>query len=191
MSRVGDPRRAIILVTGIQAAGKSTVARALTERFDRGAFIEGDVLWKLIVSGRVDMTPDPSDEALRQLHLRYKHGAMLADSFLEAGFTAVHCDIVVERDLERYVEWVRGRPLYVVVLRPSTSAVAARERARGSSAYRDWMAGSKSLEEAVGEFQRWLDNTPRLGLWIDSSKQSPMETTDEIMRRVWDEGLIG
>ena len=47
-----------MLVTGIQAAGKSTVGRILAERFERGAFVEGDLMWKLIVSGRVDMTPD-------------------------------------------------------------------------------------------------------------------------------------
>ncbi|MGH9199279.1 MAG: hypothetical protein ACRD1T_26565 [Acidimicrobiia bacterium] len=32
-----------VLVTGIQAAGKSTVGQLLAERFDHGAFIEGAV----------------------------------------------------------------------------------------------------------------------------------------------------
>ncbi len=191
MNNRPDPRRGIFLVTGIQAAGKSTVANALAQRFDRAAVIEGDVMWKLIVSGRVDMTPDPSEEALHQLHLRYRNGAMLADSLFEAGFTAVHCDIVLEDDFPSYADWVRGRPLYAVMLKPSTPAVVARERGRGTTAYRDWTASGRPLVDAVDDFQSAVDKTPRIGLWIDSSDQSPEETVDEIMQRVWDEGRIG
>ncbi len=42
---------AIVLVTVIQAAGKSTVARLLARRFVRGAHVEGDTLHHMIVSG--------------------------------------------------------------------------------------------------------------------------------------------
>jgi hypothetical protein len=186
-----DSRRGIFLVTGAQAAGKSTVGRLLAERFDRGAFVEGDVMWKLIVSGREDWTPEPSDEALRQLRLRYRNGALLADSLFESGFTAVHSDIVMEHGLEEYTDMVRGRPLYVVMLCPSIVAVAARERGRGSNAYRDWTDQGFTVEHAVTEFYEWIENTPRTGLWVDSSDQTPDETVDEVMARVWDEGRIG
>ncbi|MGH3053682.1 MAG: AAA family ATPase [Gaiellaceae bacterium] len=54
------------------AAGKSTVSRLLALRFDRGVHLEGDVFRRSIVSGRVEMTPDPSPEAVEQLRLRYK-----------------------------------------------------------------------------------------------------------------------
>jgi hypothetical protein len=85
---------------------------------------------------------------------------------------------------------VRGRPLYVVALHPSASAVVRRERGRGTTAYRDWEVQGKTLEEAIEEFRGWYDAGPRLGLWIDSSDQSPDETVDEIVRRVWDEGRV-
>ena len=67
MSRT-NPR----IIAGIQAAGKSTVARLLAQRFERGVHIEADVLYQMIISGRVlpeepgEMTP----EAERQLRLR-------------------------------------------------------------------------------------------------------------------------
>jgi deoxyadenosine/deoxycytidine kinase len=186
-----DERRGIFLVTGAQAAGKSTVGSLLAERFDKGAFVEGDMMWKLIVSGREDMSQPPSDEAVRQLRLRYRNGAMLADSLFENGFTAVHSDIVMEHGLPEYVEMVRGRPLYVVMLRPSIAAVAARETGRGSSAYREWTTRGYSVEHAVTEFYEWIDNTPKLGLWIDSTDQTPDVTVDEIMARVWNEGAVG
>lgn len=181
-----DERRGIFLITGAQAAGKSTVGRLLAERFDRGAFVEGDVMWKLIVSGNEDMRIPPTDEALRQLTLRYRNGAMLADSLFENGFTAVHSDIIMEHGLPLYVEMVRNRPLYIVMLSPSIETVVERERGRGSNAYRDW----DSIEEGVEAFYEWIDNTDRIGLWVDSSGQTPEQTVDEIMERVWDEGAV-
>jgi shikimate kinase len=182
-----DPRRAIFLVTGAQAAGKSTVGRRLAQRFDRGAFVEGDVMWKLVVSGREDMTLEPTEEAVRQLELRYRNGAMLADSLYENGFTAVHADIVMEHGLRRYAHLVRNRPLYIVMLCPSVAAVVARERAREKNAY---VGMGSTLEEAVESFYEGIENSPRLGLWVDSSDQTPEETVDEIMSRVWDEGRV-
>lgn len=182
-----DTRRGIFLITGAQAAGKSTVGRMLAERFDRGAFVEGDLMWKLIVSGNEDMSGvDPTHEQIRQLTLRYRNGALLADSLFENGFTAVHSDIVMEHGIAQYVAMVRNRPLYVVMLRPSVEAVVARERGRGTNAYRDW----PSIEEGVDAFYEWIDNTDRVGLWVDSSDQTPDETVDEIMERVWDEGAV-
>ena len=40
-----------VVVVGAQAAGKSSVARALAARFEHGAYIEGDVLWRMVVGG--------------------------------------------------------------------------------------------------------------------------------------------
>lgn len=177
-----DARRGVFLVTGAQAAGKSTVGRLLAERFDRGAFVEGDLMWKLVVSGAEVMTPEPSEEALRQYELRLRHGAMLADSLYEAGFTAVHADVVIGEQLAAYPGWVRHRPLYVVMLSPSPEAVLARERGRGSNAYRDW----PSVEQGVADLCGAAERSPRLGLWVDSSGQTPGQTVDEILQRVWD-----
>ena len=36
----------VILITGIQAAGKSSVAQAVAERLDRSVHLRGDVLEK-------------------------------------------------------------------------------------------------------------------------------------------------
>lgn len=71
--------RPVVLITGISAAGKSTVADLLARRFDRGVHVKGDVFRRMIVAGRHEMTVSPSGAAWSQLHLRYRLGAMTAD----------------------------------------------------------------------------------------------------------------
>jgi len=34
------------------------------------------------------------------------------------------------------------------------------------------------------------NDTPRIGLWLDSSDQTPEETTDEILDRAWDAARV-
>src|SRR5713101_7083907 len=120
----------IFLVTGIQAAGKSTVGELLACRFERGVHVRGDVFRRMVVSGRENVTPDESEEARRQLDLRYRLGAATADAYCDAGFTVVVQDVIFRDDLTTYVARIRNRPLMVVVLMPRGDVVAAREAAR-------------------------------------------------------------
>jgi hypothetical protein len=34
------------------------------------------------------------------------------------------------------------------------------------------------------------EETPRLGLWIDSSGQTPEQTVEEILERAWEEAAV-
>jgi predicted kinase len=124
----------VVLVTGVMAAGKSTVAQAPAERLPRAAHIRGDVFRRMIVSGREGYVPGGGGEGEAQLRLRYRLSAATADAYAEAGFTAVVQDVVLGADLATYVRLVHTRPLQVVVLAPSPETVAAilagRERAR-------------------------------------------------------------
>ena len=155
-----DP--AVVIVTGIQASGKSTIGRLLSEKLERAAFIDGDALSRMVVRGRTGMTPDPSAEAVSELHLRYRQAALLAESFHDAGFTAVMADNINGEDLAHQVGRICSSPLIVVVLAPRNESVVARELARRTDAYRDWMR-DQTLEAAVVEFQGYLAATPRIG----------------------------
>lgn len=169
----------IIVVTGIQAAGKSTIARLLAERFARGVHVEADTLQRMIVSGGawVDEPGEPSGEAARQLRLRLKHMCLLGRSFAAAGFTAVLDDIILGERWHELRAELRGVPFSLVVLAPRREVVTA---------LRDAGRAKPPLGEA---WATYLDDILRatmagVGLWIESSDQTPDETVDEILRRL-------
>lgn len=137
----------------------------------------------MVVSGRVHMRPDAPPEAERQLDLRYRLGASTADAFFEAGFTVVVQDIVMGPALSTYVERIRSRPLHVVVLAPRIDVVAERERRRSKTAYQPDGPTIDDLDAYIRA------ETPRIGLWLDNSDQTPDETVDEILARR-DDALI-
>jgi chloramphenicol 3-O-phosphotransferase len=171
----------IFVISGTQGAGKTTVASLLARSFERGVHIEADLLQRMIVAGGAwpdpDVTtaerPDVVGEAGDQLRLRLHHACMLARSFADHGFTAVIDDIVIGERLDGLLDELDEKPFYFVMLLPDKEAVRRRELGRGSRLFERW---------------EWLDDearqrTRRLGLWIDSSRQSPRKTVEEILRR--------
>lgn len=166
----------VIVVTGVMAAGKSTIAQGLAERLPRAAHVRGDVFRRMIVSGREEVAPDSGGSAAAQLGLRYRLATQVADGYAGAGFTAVLQDIVLGPELARYVDMITTRPRYLVVLAPRPDVVEGREAGRGKKGYGDWTVGA--LDSAL------RDATPRLGLWLDTSDQTPDETVSEILSRL-------
>jgi chloramphenicol 3-O-phosphotransferase len=175
-------RRAVILVTGIQAAGKSTIAQLLAERLPQSVHLRGDLFRRMIINGRADMTPDPTSEAVRQLRLRYQLAATVSDAYFQAGFTVIVQDVILGDHLAEMTAMIRSRPLLVIVLAPQAAAIADREQSRGKTAYGPW-----AIQQLDGVLRH---ETPRLGLWLDTTSQTPAETADEILSRAWTEARI-
>jgi chloramphenicol 3-O-phosphotransferase len=177
-----DRPRAVYLLTGIMASGKSTVAQILAERLPKAAHVRGGVFRRMIVSGRREMAPDADPEAEDQLDLRYRLAAATTDAYFEAGFSVVVQDIILGEWLPRFVGLIEGRPLLVVVLAPRPETVRAREAGRTKTGYDAWSV--ERLDEVL------RDETPELGLWIDSSEQTPEQTAEEILERAWTEAAV-
>lgn len=168
------------LVIGLQAAGKSTVADGLARRFDAGVHVRGGQFYRWALTGWVHTEPDGDAVARAHLELRYRLSRLVSDEYAAAGFTAVVQDNIFGDDVVRWLAAVRARPRHLVVLRPSVEAIyerdARRREATGKVAYRP---GSFTVETLDG----FLAETPRIGLWLDTSKSTPVETVDEIERR--------
>lgn len=160
----------LIVVTGIMAAGKSTVAQALAERFQKSAHVRGDHYRRSIVRGRHEMSPDPSPEALDQLRLRYRTAISVAENYRAAGFATVVQDIIIGPMLEEFVAMVPHRPFSLIVLTPDPAAVVQRERNRGKIGYVGFTA------DQLDSIHR--STSPKLGFWLDSTSLTVEETVD-------------
>src|SRR5436853_4272973 len=144
------------LVVGAQAAGKSTIAEALSSRFERGVHVRGGQFSRWATSGWVHAgdLEHPAD-ARRLLDLRYRLSALVAHEYCEAGFTTVVQDNIFGADVTSWLRNVATRPRYLVVLRPSVAVIAQREAARthatGKVAYRPGEFTIDDLDGAVAQ----------------------------------------
>jgi chloramphenicol 3-O-phosphotransferase len=171
-----------ILITGIMASGKSSVAQALAERLPKSVHLRGDAFRRMIVNGQAAIESPISDEAMAQLRLRYRLAAQVADTYCEAGFTVVAQDVIIGEILNEVIALYQQYPLYLVVLCPSPEAAFERDKNRHKQTYTSWTP--EGLDKALRE------ETPHLGLWLDSSNLSLSATVDSILARV-DEARIG
>lgn len=162
----------IVLITGMMAAGKSTVAQAVAERLERSVHLRGDLFRKMIVSGRRDMGSTHSDEAYTQLLLRYRIAASVALQYKSAGFDVIYQDTIIGPALQEVAALFGEQLKHIVVLNPSLSAIRAREAGRPKQGY-----GQITVEELHDVFQ----TTPRIGHWIDNSELSVATTVDSVM----------
>ncbi len=167
---------AIYLITGIMAAGKSTVAELLARRFERGVHLRGDVFRKMVVAGREDMSAHPSDEAFRQLNLRYDLAAQAAQGYFDAGFDVVMQDVMIGRVLPEVVARIVRRPLHLIVLCPDPKIVTLREASREKAGYSLGFTPENMHHTLVTE-------TPRIGLWLDTSNMNAEQAANTILLR--------
>jgi cytidylate kinase len=169
-------KQSCLLITGIMAAGKSTNAQHIAERLPQSVHLRGDVFRRMIVNGWGEMEPPLSDAALTQLRLRYQIAAQVADQYCAVGFTVVYQDVIIGEMLSEVIRLYQQHPLYVVVLCPAPDIALKRDATRHKQTYTGWTP--EELDHALRE------ETPRLGLWLDTSTLTIEETVDAILERI-------
>ncbi|BFH62487.1 AAA family ATPase [Paenibacillus azoreducens] len=165
--------KAIYLITGVMASGKSTVAELLASKLGKGVHLHGDVFRRMIVSGREDMSAEPSEEAIRQLYLRYHLTAQAAKTYYDNEFSVVLQDNYYGEELSYMLEQLKGYTVQLVVLCPTVEVVKEREKSRGKVGYTGF-----TVEQLYSDF---LQKTPKIGYWLDTSEQSPEQSVDDIL----------
>ncbi|MFI5045879.1 MAG: phosphotransferase [Acidimicrobiia bacterium] len=148
--------------------------------------MRGGRFYRSAVTGWVHAGDPDEAEARRLLDLRYRLSSTVAEQYAGAGFTTVVQDNIYGSDVEHWLDRIGWRTKHLVVLRPAVRTVevrdAQRQRTRGKIAYRG------AFTPAIND-QHVATTRRHLGLWLDTSEQSPEETVDEIVRRA-DEALV-
>ena len=163
------------LITGLMASGKSTVSELLAKSLEKCVHLRGDVFRKMIVSGREDMSELPSEEALRQLHLRYKLTADAAKSYFDHGFSVVIQDNYYGDELNRMLSYLQTYPVEVIVLCPDAETIKERELHRGKTGYTGFAVDTL--------YNTFMQTTPKIGVWLDNANQTPQQTVEIILNR--------
>ncbi|HWG64391.1 MAG TPA: AAA family ATPase [Streptosporangiaceae bacterium] len=165
----------LFVISGVSAAGKSTVARLLAERFERGVCVPGDAIRAMIASGRIDMRPGAGEEAQRQLALRYAGALSVARVFLDGGFDVVVEDVIIGPILRDFLTLVPVPEFHLVFLDPDAASIRQREAERDRVAYGPGRWPVDGLQTVLRE------ETDQIGRWIDTTGQSAAETVESIL----------
>lgn len=171
------------MITGTQAAGKTSVAHHVALRFRRSAHVEADALTRMIVNGiPVLRPPRPRGAAAEYLALRAHQVATVANSFLAHGYTVVIDEIIDSKTLRVLAADIHHRPLYLAVLAPTLDVV--QQRARTRSKTEPFLPWSPIADTILRRSLRGI------GLWLDTSTMSPVAVASEILARIWEEGKL-
>ena len=81
----------LLVVTGPPGAGKSTVARQLAERYERGALIEGDAFFGFLARGQIEPW---LPESHHQNDVVTRAAAAATGRFVEGGYATVYEGII-------------------------------------------------------------------------------------------------
>lgn len=163
----------IYCITGVMAAGKSTVSECLAGMLYPSVHLRGDVFRRMMVNGREEMSEELSPAAMEQLTLRYRLAAEAAKIYHAAGFHVVMQDNYYGEMLPFVVGLLKPIVPQVAVLCPTVETVAHRESTRGKAGYVGFSVQSL--------YDSFMATTPRIGLWIDNSNETPEETARRIL----------
>ena len=147
----------IYFLTGPPAAGKSTLAKALLQRFDHGYHIDVDSVRDAVASGMASNTPW-TDETTRQFALAEQAACDLAIRYNDADFAVAvvidHC--AGPPNLDKLIEErLQHRRVHKIALAPSLDINLHRNRTRSTKEF-----DTSFLNKAIERLNPLYTNEP-------------------------------
>lgn len=165
----------VLILTGPPGAGKSSVAEALAERYDRVAHVEVDVLRHFVTPTGYVSPSGPAEAWQRQQRLAVRNACALAANFLDARFAVIVDDVVVTaEELSAYLDGLRalGAPVHFVRLLPRLEVCIERNRGRSAGRVPGGRVASVYAQfVAAGEIG---------GVTVDNSEMTAHEAADRL-----------
>ncbi len=161
----------VIIVTGPAGVGKSAVAQAICERFDRMLHVDVDSLRHWVVAGyRHPWAEDP--QAAEQRLLAVRNASAIARESISMRYAVVIDDVIVGDTAELYRDALQGLAtnVHFVTLLPDLDTTLARDAARLASI----PDRARALHE---QFERERAAGLLPGSVIDSTRDANAETT--------------
>jgi chloramphenicol 3-O-phosphotransferase len=173
-----DVRPPIFVITGQLSAGKSTVARALLDRYERGFHIDVDGIREMVGPGLASPL-EWTDETTLQFSLAIRASAALARIYADAGY-AVAIDGSVDPELTDSAleeQGIRDR-MMGIVLHPRLAVALQRNRSRQTKSF-----DTLILEEVMRRIEPDVARDAARPGWhaIDNSDEPVHATVDRIL----------
>ena len=175
MSEADSP---VFVITGQLSAGKSTVAKALLDRFPFGYHIDVDGIREMVSSGLAGPL-EWTDETSRQFALAVRASAALARVYADAGFAvAIEGGIDPEQVEAALTDHGLRDRMVGVVLHPPLEIALERNRSRQTKAF-----DTSILEGAMREIDADLARDAARPGWheIDNSDEVVAVTVERIL----------
>jgi len=132
---VSDVPGTVWIITGGPGAGKSSISRALLQRFEFGLHLAIDGLNDLVVSGRTYPSLEHPPEAARQFALAHTAAAHHARLYAEARFEVAIDDVLWPTSIHALLANLKGLTVRVVLLAPGLETALARNAERTNKTY--------------------------------------------------------
>jgi adenylate kinase family enzyme len=142
----------LLLISGPPGAGKSALAEALCERYDRMLHVSVDALRHWVKAG-YRRPWDRDAQAAEQHDLSIRNACAIARESLSTRYAVVLDDVILPDDADRYLQVLAGvqDPVHMITLLPTLEAVLERDAGRTFSLPDRARAVHAQISEAVAD----------------------------------------